>query len=100
MGSEGRLVIAPRLMTWIESATAYSPGRSVNAPIARVATEGRIIIVHAPSGGAVGGHALRLKGGWLFVTEWYAAPDGENIPRSPLHRYYRAERGVVPAGAA
>jgi len=91
LGSEGRLVIAPRLMTWSESGTALVPAQTVSSPIGRVSAEGRTTIVHCPPRRTVVGHALRWKNAWLLVSERYSAPNVVLFPSSPVFRYYRAD---------
>ena len=91
LGSEGRLIITKRDMTWTESETEFKPARTANSAIVRVTTEGRSIIVHPPSARTVSGYALRKKNDWLLVSERYSGLNAIGFPRSPVFRYYRAD---------
>jgi hypothetical protein len=98
-GSEGRLVVDRRLMTWVEIATAYTPARTRSAPITGIRAEGRIVVVQSGRS-TVSGHALRQKDEWLLVSERHSGRNAECFPRSPVFRYFRPERDGCPAGAA
>jgi hypothetical protein len=90
-GCEGRLVIARRLMTWIENETKFEPARTLRSPIVRVTAEGHKIIVHSKASPTVNGYVLRRKNEWLLVSERYFGPNAASFPSSPVFRYYRAD---------
>jgi hypothetical protein len=100
LGAEGRVVIARRTMTWIEMATAQRPAATVEAPIAGVTAEGRMVIVHDSPRQTVSGHALRRKDEWLLISERYSGLNAVHFPRSPVFRYYRAEQDELSVGPA
>src|SRR5262249_32824021 len=81
IGAEGRLVIGRRQMTWIETATTYTPERTRSAPIAGIRAEGRMVVIHSSPQSTVAGHALRQKDEWLLVSERYAGRNAEYFPR-------------------
>jgi hypothetical protein len=91
LGSQGRLVIERRLMTWTDTGTRFVPGRTVSSAIARVTAEGRKIIVHSTPTRTVCGHTLCKKNEWLLVSERYAGANVLHFPRSPEFRYYRVD---------
>jgi hypothetical protein len=91
LGSEGRLVIARRLMTWTEAAVDFKPARTVSAPITRITAQGRSVMVQTSSSPTVVGYVLRWKNEWLLVSESYAGLNVVYFPPSPVFRYYRAD---------
>ena len=91
LSSEGRLTVGPRQLIWSRSATRFIPAETRTSYITRVTVEGRKVIVAIADGGTVAGYEFRKKAEWLLVSERYTPANARIFPRSPVHRYYRAD---------
>ena len=88
--SEGRLAIARRNMTWVETGTEFIQPSSLNSTITGATAEGRKIIVHATGSATVRAYVLRWKKEWLLISQLYSGRNAMYFPPSPVFRYYRA----------
>lgn len=98
-GMGGRMEISLQAIVWKGSESASSP--TAGAPtanwefqVARVAANGKKVIVHATNlrpekRGRPVAFELRMSKQWLLMSEQYSPAQANFFPRSPVFRYYR-----------
>jgi len=93
LAAESRLFISSRLVVLETDAMPDLPATSVKCPVTNSRLDGRKVFVQAPNR-STAGFELRMKRGWLLVSERYAGRSAMHFPRSPVFRYYRAEQAA------
>jgi hypothetical protein len=100
--TDDRVQIAAHGIVRISSNLNLMPPSVLVYPVMQIASEGQSVVVHSmdPRPGARGrraGYRLRMRKGWLYMSEVYYGREIDLFPRSPIFRYYPASSRLSEA---